>query len=642
MRPFQILEGQKLLSKKHCIPLTRVNTRILTTLHPLTHVNTLILATIYPLTHVSTCILTTLYLFTHVNAHILATLYPLTHLNTRNLSTIHPRVTAQRNKGSSPSYFSVKNKNYPHPVKKYLHLTALLSNTLTHQFKKMQKLYILLFSLIIPVIAFSQGTIVSVTPNSGAAGQTLTVTITGSGTSFNTQSGTIVDFSFNTGSGTVVNSAFSTSSTSLDVNFTIPANTPIGDYDVSVGYFGGSSYIYSMGGFHVVAASSLPTLVAVSPNNASQGQTLNVTITGSNTHFASGSPTVSFSFSQGSFTTLTVNSINITDDSSLTANITVPVNAPIADYLVQVSGTADGILQLFNGFYVNSDTTPPPTNTPFLLDVISVDASSSANCDGSFDFVAHDANGNMVSTATTSLFISETGATLNLNNTNQGVGLCPGVYAIIATDSAGDTAFTSIVIGYPGVTFTDTLNVFPDSTFWGTVTNTAQEDCNINYGAIDSINISGYVVVATDSVLVTWNIYSGGAATSVYNTYIVGANGTYTFVLQLYCDSTRALEYLKAYGKLYINTTTVGISQSVEQTQTTIFPVPVSNMLNVQLSNDRVNTLSIYNAVGQEVLKTKLSGSTIHTINMEGIVSGYYFVKIDSGSGVEYMKIVKE
>ena len=93
------------------------------------------------------------------------------------------------------------------------------------------------------------------------------------------------------------------------------------------------------------------TIASISPATGNAGQTLNVTITGANTHFKSGSGTsVHFSFNQSSST---VNFINILSETSISANITLPVNTQSGDYDVNVYNSIDGTRSLINGFHVN-------------------------------------------------------------------------------------------------------------------------------------------------------------------------------------------------------------------------------------------------------------------------------------------------
>jgi hypothetical protein len=91
-------------------------------------------------------------------------------------------------------------------------------------------------------------------------------------------------------------------------------------------------------------------LVSINPSSASKGQTLNVTITGNNTHFSQGSGTLVY-FDQGS-STIIVNSSNATTTNTIQANITVGQSTLTGSHDVCVYNNVDGILKLNLGFYV--------------------------------------------------------------------------------------------------------------------------------------------------------------------------------------------------------------------------------------------------------------------------------------------------
>lgn len=194
--------------------------------------------------------------------------------------------------------------------------------------------------------------LVSINPNNGNAGQTLSVTITGANTHFSQGSGTYVDLYFNQASGTSVNFINIISDSSLSANITVPPTTYTGFYTVSV-YSLIDDYISLINGFYVNGIPP-PALVSINPNNAMAGQTLNVTITGANTHFSQGSGTyISFNFNMASGTTV-VNYLNILNDTGIQANITVPSGTYNGLYDVSVYNSIDGYLTLTNGFIVGN------------------------------------------------------------------------------------------------------------------------------------------------------------------------------------------------------------------------------------------------------------------------------------------------
>ncbi|MBA3705177.1 MAG: T9SS type A sorting domain-containing protein, partial [Bacteroidetes bacterium] len=134
----------------------------------------------------------------------------------------------------------------------------------------------------------------------------------------------------------------------LTANVTIPATAFTGDYTV---YMNNpiDGHLELVNSFHVNGLKS-PLLVSISPNKASAGHTLDVTITGSNTHFGQGSPTASVSFEGG----ISVNFQSILNDSSISANITIPHNIYPRGYSVSVFDSVDGNMSLLNSFYIDS------------------------------------------------------------------------------------------------------------------------------------------------------------------------------------------------------------------------------------------------------------------------------------------------
>jgi hypothetical protein len=159
-----------------------------------------------------------------------------------------------------------------------------------------------------------------ISPKSGFRGQSLDVTLTG----FTFVSGTTsVQFGSST-SGITVNSVTVPNSTEAIANITIALDAPAIFENVTVTV--GQSTFKASKAFEV----ELPTLV-VSPNTGTQGQTLDVTLTGLN--FVSGM-TVQFGPSTSG---VTVNSVTIPDNTEAIVNITIALNAPQKSLNVSVS-----------------------------------------------------------------------------------------------------------------------------------------------------------------------------------------------------------------------------------------------------------------------------------------------------------------
>jgi hypothetical protein len=141
------------------------------------------------------------------------------------------------------------------------------------------------------------------------------------------------------GAGIIVNSFAVINATQISASVTITSGAQSGSRDVSVTTPGGS---YALpGSFRVKQA--LPTILAVTPNNGSQGATLNISITGTN---FSGASEVRLG------TGIAVNSFNILSPSQIIASITIVAGTETGSRSVSVT-TPGGSSLLPNGFTVN-------------------------------------------------------------------------------------------------------------------------------------------------------------------------------------------------------------------------------------------------------------------------------------------------
>jgi hypothetical protein len=104
------------------------------------------------------------------------------------------------------------------------------------------------------------------------------------------------------------------------------------------------------------------TLTSVSPSSVTAaGQTLDVMITGNNTHFdPNGGTTLLFQYHYKTGGTLVVlNSFTVVSPTSLKATITVPANTETSDYDIYVENMQDGQMYKFSSFHVNGIPAKP-------------------------------------------------------------------------------------------------------------------------------------------------------------------------------------------------------------------------------------------------------------------------------------------
>jgi len=472
----------------------------------------------------------------------------------------------------------------------------------------------------------STAVISGVNPNQGNPGQTLDVTITGANTHFMQGQINAVSFGFLQGSGTTVNSYYPINDSTLSANVTIPSNTAPGFYSVLVEN-SIDGLLYSNNSFYVNGSS--PVVTSISPNSGYAGQTLDVVITGINTHFLQSSSTVvSMSFSPGGGSA--VNSYNVLNDETIFANITIPPNTLTDYYTLMVSNSIDGALYLTN-FYVNG-----APSSGFTVTASPVDASGSNSCDGAVALTSYNDGGNA-----TFLLFDYYGNSIPLSG-NLGSNLCPGLYSVNAQDASGNSTSLTFLIGYPDIIYyssLDSINGFP------IISNGVDTSCSFSYASIDSVSILSYTILDQNpssaySVELVWNIYTGGSPITYSNVYFIGQSGYYTFELQLFCDSTRALEFFKAFDYSYIDIFNVGTGNNLSGIAYKIFPNPFNELITVSVLDSDAHFL-ITNELGQTVKDGSLiKGNSL--IDLRKLDLGLYFLHIQTPSGISKVKLIKQ
>ena len=221
-----------------------------------------------------------------------------------------------------------------------------------------KNLSLFLLGLLVPFTMALAASIKSITPGSSTQGQSsLTVTIYGSKTHFYQASSSI---SLVKGNTTIQANSLGLQNDSIAyANFSIPQSAPAGLYDLLLSN-SIDGIISKLNGFTVTVASipvtpTVSTIKSISPASATQGQSLNVTINGSNTHFNQASSSISIV--KGS-TTIQANSLSLKNDSIVYASFSIPQSAPTGLYDLLVNRTLDGVLSKINAFTVNASSNP--------------------------------------------------------------------------------------------------------------------------------------------------------------------------------------------------------------------------------------------------------------------------------------------
>jgi hypothetical protein len=154
------------------------------------------------------------------------------------------------------------------------------------------------------------------------------------------------------GPGVTVTGVAAPSATELDASVTVDASAAIGFRVATVITPGQGTQSLDQAIFIGSAPSSnIPVVASIAPSSGSVGQTLDIAITGLNTHFVNG--TTAAAVGAG----ITVNSVTVTDATHADANITITSNQSAGFHDVVLT-TGTEIAVMHNGFYLTPPAAP--------------------------------------------------------------------------------------------------------------------------------------------------------------------------------------------------------------------------------------------------------------------------------------------
>jgi hypothetical protein len=151
------------------------------------------------------------------------------------------------------------------------------------------------------------------------------------------------------GNGINVDHVYVTNTTQLTVHFSVASNASVGPRDVSVTTNGQTLTLNNA--FTVLPGT--PVITQISPNIGNPGQSIPVTITGQYTNWINGTTVAGFGGGINVISTV-VNSVN-----NLTANITIPSDAPVGPVDVTVT-TFGEVEPVAGGFTIQAASIPAP------------------------------------------------------------------------------------------------------------------------------------------------------------------------------------------------------------------------------------------------------------------------------------------
>lgn len=511
----------------------------------------------------------------------------------------------------------------------------------------MNKLYSSLILFLLFFVANSQS-LVSVNSASANAGQTLSVTITGTHTHFTQTSGTTftgVNFGFTQTSGTtVVNSTSVVNDSVIVSNITVPSSIVTGSYNVFTN--GVDGLLSLVNGFYVNGTtSSSAGLTAITPSVVSIGQTLNVTVTGTHTHFLSATTnTLAFSFTQVSGTTV-VNSQTVVNDSTIQSNITIPSNVITGNYHVFLNNNIDGLISLNNGVHVNG------INAPHIASINSAGAQvgqtlnvTVTGVNTHFNQASNTLNFTFSQTSSTTPPVINTVNTVNDTSMVLNITVPPtalnGLYYFNLSNSLDGSLSENFYV------FTNCFSHF---------TTSYNQPNNQFTLMLDSITTAS-------AISYSWDFGDGAISTAQAPNHIFANNATYLVCLKIKTTVIDSCTYshqigFDLLGNIVLKQTSgfslnvspyLGITTGVEvknynEKPIILFPNPTNGAVNVfiedsqKLSNAMITLLSI----DGKTIEQKPCLTESITFNVNELATGVYFIKLTSKEKNEVIKFIK-
>lgn len=194
-------------------------------------------------------------------------------------------------------------------------------------------------------------------------------------------------------------------------------------------------------------------------------------------------------------------------------------------------------------------------------------------------------------------------------------GLSRGYYTLEVHDFLNCVTHARIHVG----SMLDSLNVI------NTLLNGAIDTCiNFPYQDVRVYNIR---FISNTTIEVTWIFEGNGICSFISETYQVSQNGTYIVGISIHCG-TKSLETY--YDYIYVNDL-LGVVDNVMNSEIRLFPNPVNDVLNIQMSiiGERTAKIALINIYGQIIFEESASFSNgAYKIPTSNLSNGLYIVKI--------------
>jgi hypothetical protein len=481
--------------------------------------------------------------------------------------------------------------------------------------------------------------ITGVNPDEGMQGETLDLVISGQSTHF--LQATSVSVNLQQGTATIIlpQEIGYMSNEVMQATFSFSFNHDPGIYDLRVSNdIDGTMFLYDA--FEILENPIQPELVGVQPDEAFQGEALDLIISGQNTHFQASTTTVALK--QGTLTILPQYR-QVISDTEISAHFAFAYFHPTGLYDVQTDNEIDGTLTLPNAF------TLQPGDVPTILGIEPANATNGTM----YQFDVYGENTHFVDAFyMTAILYNEAKEIISLefdilSNTHlQGTIILPytsspGYWHInILNNIDGSIDLLNALYLEENSQQPEILSLEPDSAYQGDVVQVNAFTQNTWFGWAQTLNAylkktgsseyvpnQGILIINDEELKVNFE-FLPYATPGYYDMYIT--------------DNLDG--QIVGTDQFYIIDTITGIGNLNNPTQVSVYPNPANDYLYISSGEYLQNCkICINNLTGQEVELNDIDlykGIPVR-INITKLPKGLYFIKIVTEEKMIYKKIIK-
>lgn len=477
-------------------------------------------------------------------------------------------------------------------------------------------------------------TLVSISPATGAAGNSVNITIQGNGTAFTNSSIFILS------SGTsilTVSNIVAVSATSVQATVSIPANAVSGSYTLTT--LAGFTPIQLPNAFTVTGGGVGTSIQSIDPDKGSQGQLVAIAVSGAHTRFTQSTNTTAV-LMQGLGTSITAFDTEAINDTTLICSFEIPFGATLGTYSLLLTTSNDGILTKPNAFTVNlkRETFFSPSQGIMgeTLDVTIFCESAFPETTGIVVDIFQSEKVFLIVNSTTIVNDS----TLLCNITIPTDALFGSYDVYINYGDRYEFVWQSFIVNRDPATMPRIVSVSPakarrgeelDITISGTNTLFAQasERYMALFGQDEYVEPISFKTI-NDSVLVAHFEIPADLPPGLYDLYVT-------------TDMDGYMELLQSFT---ITKATAVDEENKILEQLIVYPNPVKNELTFE-SDQQVKSILITDLTGKQItipLDNIRHYSNAYTVDIERcqISKGIYFIRVESDQGIQYQKFIVE